>query len=466
MRSSKTNFQSQQYGCCIISVNFLEAKIMFKKIRLIAVIAIIAMICGCAHTQLTRRYQYRWPDGSIPTPEAPPVMVSAFTMDTPAGKAKSILMELSPRGQAAFIEQVGKMSNQKLDDFISAMASTHETPVGTIDKTVFHKRVVFAVAKQNEDFYLSSGEPCRWSPADRIGELEITLEDPSDSAIFASWDKFDTVYDSVNLGSLGRTQTVSGTLTATVSPTFGPPGQETPASLQAQLSQQKSINEQLVLQHRYIKLSGAISPDKKTAIMRQEGAVGIDLTGTFSVDFLIKINPESTSLHSTKVVASIGPLQKNGAWLKPEQVQLNFVTLKYLYPLKIPITSTLDYSYTIRKVERNDREVAEGLQTVRFINGHTVGQPVQLVSKDELRVTLYRIAAPGAKNWLRYLPAGTTKAPTLDFYHYGDAKKVLTWLRGGKYTFIGRFPLSLHTGKLNRKDIPRLFLTTVTINED
>jgi hypothetical protein len=398
-------------------------------------------------------------------------------MKTPPAPQHSLISQLTPDGQAALISKLAEWAKSP-DELYQALAASEKGrggSEGTIDKTVFNKRLVFSVEKEPP-----GKEEDNLTPADRISELKVILELPGKGpkeekpketvkgknekeeikeirpdAIFADWDKFDTRWGTVDLGTLQRTQhtTVGANLNV------GPAAQvKVPVEGSANISRDTSIDEKINLGQRFIAMNGAIKDDNKTAVLFQESQVGLDLAGNFIVDFTITIK---NGKHSGIIIP--GVFEKDGKPLKPEEVRIDFGNL--IYPKNsTPVDCDLEYNYTVRHVrqlplyDRYDRELAEGLHRVVFLKGKSKKSiKVELISKKELRAVIYQIGLKGQNRPLylgREVGDGTAQQQDkikgakeiigknpLRFVKLDDAKKFLAWLKESKSATIGKYKI-------------------------
>jgi hypothetical protein len=410
-----------------------------KKNGLIVVFFLI-FAWGCTlHPELTRRYKdAQWG----PTGEDY-VTVSAFTLDAPpADKPKNLLMQLSPQGQASLVKEIGERTQGKpAKEFLDQLAAPadHQGSDVVWDKTAFKKRIVFAVEKKPG---LRGDKPIV-GLADRINELVVTLKmcEVSD-AEFASWDRFDTHYDTVDLGKVSRTQSSTAELGMTIGP-----GQPGPATVNPKISETRSLQEETPLKPRYIVLSGRIDRDKQQAMLREEGVAGIDLAGTFSVDFDIRAKHAQTE-HSR--VAVIGPLSVEGKGdpVEPGAVKISFSWVKYKKTAD-PIRCRLSYDYTLRHVVGEERELVEGLQSVSYLRGSSpaAASPndfIHLVDYRELLATVYTIAVGRVHGGQgKRLALMEDDQKILYFPSYDSAKNFLKWIKAKQTLTVAKYKLGV-----------------------
>lgn len=425
---------------------------------IIALCLTVLTVWGCAHPQLTRRYQSK---RFMDSPASDCVTVSVFTMDTPGEKQQRMVASLNGEGQAAFIGEIGKRTSS-LGDFSQALMHTGAGGKETlIDKTIFRKRLVFAVTKKEP----GQGKHTL-TLADRINILKVTLK--SQKGVFDSWNRFETKYQTVDLGKVSRTQSVSAQLTGSI----GPAAEATiPTKLEAVLRGEKKIEEEVQLKQRYIELAGIISPEKDEAKLYQEGVVGIDLTGTFLVDFVLQA-PNVFSLDEKVVI--LGPLEKGGKPIKPDDVQLDFREIKYVKMDNItkkpkPITCQLSYDYLLRHVVTCDRQITEGYHRVQFWKGSVSATKIKLVSEDELKARVFRVYKDNDPIILKDFFEGGSYKGNLQFADYNSAIDFIRWIKENKYVTIAKYKLiyDIIDGKLlNKEDIPSLRIKPCGLNYD
>jgi len=420
-----------------------------RRPAILALSLLVLAISGCTHTELTRRYISKsFAEAPIAPTRREYVRVYAFVIDTPAPPSAKPILQLAPEGQKGFMEAVAAKA-KSLDEVYQALDyKGKDSEGGDIDKTVFHKRVVFSVEKDPP----GKGEH-DLTPADRINYLKVTLElkkDNKNNPEFADWLKFDTKEKTIDLGTLRRTQHTSTEGTMTV----GPAAQAmVPVSGTGKIATEKTIDENIQLQHHIITMTGAIKDEKKKAELFQESDVGYDLTGNFIVDFTIKLPNHK---HSGIIIP--GPFEKEGKPLKPEEVKIDFGNL--MYPVSSePVEGELTSNYIIRHVwqplpslyDLYDRELAEGLHRVIFIKGESSPDKknkVELISQRELRTVIYEIVK-GNGNEILYLGHPVTfqtEAKTIDrnplrFAKFDDARRFLSWIKRNKANRVGDYQI-------------------------
>ncbi len=389
----------------------------YKKIisRLLLLGCIYCVIgCSLFKPELTRRYKTA---ESKDARDIKIVTVSAFTIDQPA--AKNDLAD--SRSISALITTAGaKAKNvEELRSNLEELGILEKKEVN-IDKTAFKKRIVFCV-DVNKDLVKKQaleeyGSNKNFGLADRINNFSVTLAMNCDQVRFASWDKFLTQEESVDLGTATLTRGGTAQLASTITT-----GSVAPyATITPTITATRSLEEEVTLKQRRIKLAGKFSQGGRKAEFRQEGAVGTDLTGTSAVDVDIKYKkpqPESEtkedgslikvrdkqikifSLRKKESKASDNSKTSQPAKQPPHPFEVTTLNLKYLVFLNNsiqPITCKLSYHFMLRHA-KSDQIISEGEQNVVFYEGTVqLKLDLVLVNEEELKATVYRI---GYREW-------------------------------------------------------------------
>ncbi len=416
------------------------------KRNFIIFLSLLVFVCGCSTTpQLMRRYK----DAQWGPAEKDAVTTSAFAMDAPpSDPPKNLLLQLAPEGEQALIEEVGARTEGKpykefLDELTGQVNQKNSDTVW--DKTNFKKRIVFAVGKN------SIGKPTPLGirkplcgPADRINELVVKLKmDQKSQADFESWNRFDTHYDNVDLGKVSHTQSSTEELGMSIGS-----GNAIPVSVSVnpRFSRTKSIQEERVLRQRYIVLAGHIYDDKQVAELQEESVIGVDLAGTFSVDFEIKVARDQ--VHH-KRVAVVGPLtiEDKGSPVEPGDAKIDF-GLVYFKKTADPIKCQLTFDYVLRHVVNGDQELEEGLQTVIYQSGSGPASgtsEVTLVGYRDVLATVYTIAVGrvhhGQGKILSLMEEDEDQP--LYFPSYDSANKFRKWLKTRKALTVSKYKLAV-----------------------
>ncbi len=420
----------------------------------ITICLIALLLCGCATPELTQRYgSATWNRTQIPEDC---IRVSAFTLDTPSIEPQEAIQSLTPEGQAAFIKGVERKT-QNMDDFIEGLGSSlgkEPGKKGILDLTVFKKRFVFTADKNLECPVLN--------PADRISDLQVTLKfKDRNNAQFVSWNKFFTQYSTIDLGKMSLAQQAG----SEVSMSMGPPvGSPVPITVSPKISYTRGLSEEVSLRQRYVVTSGRLNRDE--AVLYLQGVTGIDLAGNFLVDitFQVKANRE------LKPVLVYGPLGKDGRLMKPEEIRIDFVDLKYPADSNSLICK-MEYLYTLRHVKKQDKTIIEGDDDVDFITiRNKPALDIEVISEKELKTRVFGISTrklldqekPSEDGWFLCVE-GLEKRP-IYFASYSSAKEFLEWIRETKSSKVAGYGFFINQKPINTGDIPSLFVKGVDLN--
>jgi hypothetical protein len=502
-----------------------------KRTTIVTFCLILFIIGGCTHTELTRRYKSK--NYAKAPADKKYVEVSAFVMTPPPSAQQTLLSQITtPAGQAALIAKMSQWAKSP-EELYKALVVSKKGPEGSggiIDKTAFTKRVVFSVEK------IPPGKkPDDLTPADRISFLKVTLKLPKDEKveikeqnetkeidkkemkeerekkvtskgegktpnitnkpIFEDCNKFDNKYQTMDFGTLKRTQ--HGTFTGTIE--VGPAADvKVPIKGSATGSRETTIDEEIHLSQRSIEMVGAIKDNKKTAEIFQESQVGYDLTGNFSVDFTIRLTNHNHSgfiilsaVENGDKAAKTEEVKKDGKAAKtkkvkeasklpkPEEFKIDFGSLIYSVNSE-PVHCNLASDYIIRHVrqlplyDRYDRELAEGFHRVVFVSGSSKKVDVELISKRELKTVIYKIYLKGQVKKPLFLgrpvfnennESRLIDINPLRFIKFDDAKRFLVRLKESKSAKFGKYMIykDKHNA-IDKKDIDNLRIMSKDLN--
>jgi hypothetical protein len=217
------------------------------------------------HPKYTARYK------SITIADSDPSVgktakVSAFALDIPESAVGTSVADLPEGAQAQALAVLGAKT-QTTKEFLASIGSPigkRKEKSGAEDRSIFKKRVVLAIENL-----------ATTAPADRFtfAELSLTFAGPrlESRAVFVSWDKFATQYQTIDLGSLAYTQNREIDLSLAAKASQGLAGAEVAAK------SANALQEQLLLRQRVIATTGSLTANEADLI--QQGARGIDLAG-------------------------------------------------------------------------------------------------------------------------------------------------------------------------------------------
>ncbi len=396
-------------------------------------------VTACASPELTRRYDSaEWVAATTPLVEA-----SVFSIDPPGSAKTATLLSLTDRGQQQLIDELAEKSTNAtaLLESLGASIGKKKKPGLVNDLTVIKRRLVLSAIRT-----ATAGK----LPGDRIQSLVCKIENLTANTTFESWDKFSTVYGTVDLGKITLAQTASANLgvTATSAENSGDPVERG-----GDISRSRTLTEEVSLRQRYIALSGILS--RTSASIVQEGVVGIDLAGNAFVDITLKLDPQAP-----EPVMAIGPYKAAGNWRSASEISVNRRFIVFPQATS-SILGDVQCDYILRSVadEKSRRSVVEGDDKAVFLHGKTNMQAgATLIPSTQLDFKVWFVT-DGAGNTLEVQYAGSSTA--LQFSTYEAAAQFMDWLTSQGVSQasgikIGGKPLSILGSALLPAQVSRL----------
>lgn len=301
-------------------------------------------------------------------------------------------------------------------------------------------------------------------PGDRVMNLEVNLRLPANSLFaFADWDKFQSQFLNVDLGSVSSTLNLSlaaevaanasGKITTTggntgknftVTDSTGNSGSETGTA--GSLSDETgftfgpkvtgSIGSQYVssqtLANQYLRFNGILRPDGFN--IRQDGAPGNDLSGNSEVFVTLKYTGTdwaSLTFHRFKDLYKDG---KPNAW-----GNVTLSTVESFYPnVSADISADVDFNFLFRNATSGRRHIPESRQRVTHAYGRSKSKSCVILPAVDLKPAQFKLVM-GANALL----LNSTEVVLQDA---ASAAQLLAWLRQagtlpGAFTVGGNAPL-------------------------
>ncbi|MEN0021195.1 MAG: hypothetical protein AAF747_09960 [Planctomycetota bacterium] len=406
------------------------------------------MIVGCTQPQLTRRHrQLEVADQHE--------LVEASLFVAPNPPSSTLLPTLTERGQKAFIEAAASDDQLALnaEDFRKLLSRPIGVPSTTTDYRLVKRRLVFTAAKAWPVGTANAKSRMLLEPGNRISRLRHVVSNLS-GAQFVAWDKFETPYETVELGTINQKQTAA--FTPKFSPNLAGSVLGT-AEVSGEL--RSELTEDLALRDRIVTVAGTMQA--KSASVFQEGAFGIDLEGSVIADVTIRLDAGETA-----DIFQHGSLRTNGQ--PTEAAKLSWSFLPVSFPAAgSDVEACYSADYVFRQVSgrQGARTVNEGDDSVvltlgrAFVEASTGAEmadsedepspvSVVLVSKGSLSrlATRYRIVAlDGGQR--RDLEIADTP---IQFAELDDASAFVDWLELVKPIVIGKSPLFAGSTKLTK----------------
>lgn len=336
----------------------------------LCLLAVAMVLGGCsAKPQLLKHYAEDMESSTGGT-----VKLSVFLANPKGADTSPLISGLHERAQAALVAAVAAKlpASATPKDLIAALetsAEPDEKPCAWADKTVVSKRLVFTL----------SGNLQR--PADRVDKLEVDIafEDRTARANFTSWDRFDSVYASFNLGTAKFTQTNKLTAGRTNTDTSNLPNAA--GSVVKLLSfgaeSTNALEESAAYAMRRLSVGGALGKDKATLV--QEGGPNLNLFGTSTATVSLKLVPAD----DPRPVYKLG-LSKAGQPVSPAEVSVERCQAKFASSSARPLMLKVTGKATLREVESGDATVMEGDDRLNVRVANLSTDDIELLSKDDL----------------------------------------------------------------------------------
>lgn len=351
-----------------------------------ALAAAVLLTAGCtSQPKLLRHYQI------LQTPAMAPASVelSVFLANPKASGDSPLVSGLSERGQAELIRSLAsKVSKEggaaELMGFLHEPTEIPPKACAWANTTSMSKRLILTVLGN-----LSK-------PADRIEKLDIllTLPNPPKSngtlgtpkAIFTSWDRFDSVYGTFNIGSAKFTQSNKLSLGRTTTGTSNLANSAGSIVKVFDLGYEadNTLEESAAYALRRLYVGGALTDT--TARLVQEGAPNINLFGSSAATISFKLLTDG-DVHPVYNFT----LQKNNKAVDAADVKIEWCSDKYPRNSSA-IQAAVSGTALLREVSSGDGTVTEGDDEVRFRFVSLTPSTVTLAGPPDLEVQRFGLA--------------------------------------------------------------------------
>jgi hypothetical protein len=262
-------------------------------------------------------------------------------------------------------------------------------------------QMVFSISKKRE-FALINEPAARFSPADRIEYLRLSLEIPKENRLkFKQWNHYATEYGELEIADVSFSRSLE----------LDAGGDPAGLDLGGRASLNRS--EKQVIEARYLKLNGSLSAHQM--VLEEEGTRETDLTGNISAHVSLEFEafPE-------RVVV---PYFSDSGHLVIQFRDVLVPSMEWA-PDTLYAKLTLDYIY--RHVQSGWHTFAEWDDGVEYYKGK-VQKTVPLFTKMDYLPGFYCIGFDGVeRESLKYKSNG--KEFLLQFLDYRSASRFMDWL--------------------------------------
>jgi len=371
---------------------------------LIAWVLLLLAITACTSVKRFKSVEYKGEDNSLVDVE----LFNARISDEAVAVREKNLWTLSANAQTRLVQILDERYPDN-EQFMSAMAGsfgTGETPLQ--DMTRKDLRMIFTISK-NRDYSLLNDAGGRFSPADRIEYLKLSLKIPESYNLrFHEWNRYITEYGDIDIADVSFSQN----LDLSVDGSSGGVDLGSEATL--------ARSEKQVVSKRYLKLNGSISDHQ--VVIEEEGTREVDLTGNITADVSLLFDgfPEI-------VMVPVFAAGENGS---TGFSALNFVDVLVPAMSDAPDTlfAELRLDYIYRHVAAGWNTYAEWDDKVEYYQG-SLSQKVPLFSRKDYLPHFFCIGSDrGGKDALKFSKS-QEKEYLLQFWDRHDASRFLEWLQ-------------------------------------
>jgi hypothetical protein len=344
--------------------------------RVCTMVMVAAVLAGCISPKLTRHYDTEDESGV----SSGALTLSVFLADPRVDEDAPLVGRLSERGQAELIRDVASRMPAGSDatallNMLGTAATDGPADCAWADRTSLKKRVTMTVLG-------SLGRP-----ANRIDRLEFHFSLPPDGRYeFTSWDKFDSVYGSYDLGSAKYTQSRKLVLGDAHTATKNLPNDagSVVGVLSAGYEGSGELEEDMKYAVRRMSVGGALQRDRATLV--QEGGPYVNLLGSSSAVFTIKLRSTGDPLPVYMVRF------RNGRKTAPDDVTVTSCQARYPVS-RAPLFISIGGSALKRLVVNHDDTISEGDDTVRLESQDFAPGTVRIADEAELKAEFFSLVS-------------------------------------------------------------------------
>jgi hypothetical protein len=364
------------------------------------------ILAGCTTVRRFKSADYKGVDNGL-------VDVSLFNSrlsGEPEGKQERSLWTLSANAQTRMVQILDERypGNEAFLNALAGNFNSNEVPLQ--DLTQKDLRMVFSIEKNRDYSKLNDGAG-RFSPADRIEYLKISLEIPESYRLrFLEWNRYETEYGEIDLADVSFTRNLELSLDGS------------PAGADVGYDASVGRNEKQAIRQRYLKMNGNLNEYKLE--IESEGTRETDLTG----NVIAEISLAFAGFPEIVVVPVFSDTILNGK--RVDFVALRFVDVVVPAMEEAPDTiyASLSLDYTYRHAAGGWRTYAEWDDRVEYYQGH-VNKMVPLFLKKDFLPALFCIGSErGEKSCLKFRKS-QGKEYMLQFRDQHEASRFLAWLQ-------------------------------------
>ena len=377
---------------------------MRKLTFLIAGALLLLMIAACTSVKRFKSVDYKGEDNTLVDVELFNARISTELL---VSKEKN-LWTLSANAQSHLVQILDERYPDN-EQFVSALSGSFGTVTTPMEELTRKDLLMVFTIRKNRDYAQINNPAGRFSPADRIEYLKLSLSIPEHYNLrFYEWNRYTTEYGEIEIADMSFSRNLDLSLD----------GSSGLVDLGSEASLGK--NEKQVLSKRYLKLNGSISDQR--VVIEAEGTREMDLTGNVSADVSLQFDgfPEV-------VMIPVFAADEDGNTVLST---LDFVDVVVPAMSDAPDTifANLNLHYIYRHVASGWNTFAEWDDKVEYYQG-SIGRKVPLLLKKDYLPLFFCIGTDqGSKEALTFRKT-PDKEYLVQFKDYPEAAGFLEWLQ-------------------------------------
>lgn len=377
---------------------------MRKLIFLIAGALVLLTIAACTSVKRFKSVDYKGEDNTLVDVE---LFNARISTEAIASREKN-LWTLSANAQSHLVQILDERYPDN-EQFVSALSGSFGTGTTPMEELTRKDLMMVFTIRKSRDYAQLKNPAGRFSPADRIEYLRLSLSIPEHYNLrFYEWNRYVTEYGEIKIADVSFSRNLDLSLD----------GSSGLVDLGSEASLGK--NEKQVVSKRYLKLNGSISDQR--VVIEAEGTREVDLTGNVFADVSLQFDgfPEV-------VLIPVFASDEDGNTVLST---LNFVDVVVPAMSDAPDTiyADLNLYYIYRHVASGWNTFAEWDDKVEYYQG-SFGRKVPLLLKKDYLPSFYCIGTGQGSNEALTLRKATDKEYLVQFMDYPKAAAFLEWLQ-------------------------------------
>jgi len=371
---------------------------MRTKLFFLAGTVLLFLFTACTTVKRFKSADYKGSDNGLVDVE----LFSSRLADEPMVSQDMYLWDLSANAQTRLVQILDERYPEN-GPFMEALSRNYRESGEAITEDFTRKelQMVFTISR-DRDYSLINDQAGRFSPADRIEYLKLSLEIPEENKLkFTQWNRYVTEYGEMEIADVSFSRSLE----------LDAGGDPSGVNLGGRASLSRS--EKQVIETSYLKLNGSLSPYQ--IVLEEEGTREMDLTGNISAHVSLEFGafPE-------RVVV---PFFSDSGNLV---IQFRDVLVPALESAPDTLFATLTLDYIYRHVQSGWLTFAEWDDRVEYYTGK-VYRRVPLFSRKDYLPGFYCIGSDQEeREALKY--EENDKEYLLQFPDYHSARQFLEWL--------------------------------------